>query len=91
MDEAIEAGAEDIAMEDGKLAVETPPTEVTMVAQRLQESLQLKIHKTELLYVPKEETVVALSEEQGAQLQDVISSIEDDPSLQALHLNAVPQ
>jgi transcriptional/translational regulatory protein YebC/TACO1 len=91
MDEAIEAGADDITMEDNKLVVETPPTEVTAVAQKLQETLQLKIHKTELLFIPKEESLVTLSEEQGAQLQEIITSIEDEQSLQSLYVNAVSQ
>lgn len=90
LDEAVEAGAEDITMEDDQLVVETPPADVTAVAQKLKERLQLQIHRTEILFVPKSDLLVRLDDSQGAELQRTLDAIEDEPSLQNLYINAVP-
>jgi len=88
LEEAIEAGALDIGEEEGQLVVETPPAEVTAIAQLLTERLGLKLEKAEVLYVPKEESMVTLSGEQESQLQNVLDSIEEEPTLQNIYLNA---
>jgi transcriptional/translational regulatory protein YebC/TACO1 len=91
LDEAIEAGATDIISEEGKLVVETPPSEVTSVADRLSKSLELEVERLEIVYDPNEETMVKLTDGQGEELQPILDAIEDDPSLQNLYINASPE
>jgi len=89
LEEAIDAGALDITSEDGQLVVDTPPAEVAAITQRLQDRLQLRAERSEIVYAPKEESVVTLTEEQGLQLQSVLDLLEEEPSLQNLYINAV--
>lgn len=89
LEEAIEAGAMDIVEEDNKLVVETPPTELAAIAERLQESLKIRVEKSSVIYVPNEDTMVPLTETQAEQLQPVLDALEADPDFQALHINAL--
>ncbi len=89
MDQAIEAGATDIAMEDGQLIVETEPTDLTAVSQRLQDSLKLQVEQSEIIFEPKQESMVELSSTQSAETSSLIDMIEDEPSLQNLYVNAI--
>ncbi|KAK5065276.1 hypothetical protein LTR84_001114 [Exophiala bonariae] len=88
LEEAIEAGAIDIVEEENKLVVETPATELAAISARLQESLKIRVEKSSVIYVPKEDTVVPLTDEQAEQLQPVLDAIEADNDFQALHINA---
>lgn len=88
LEEAIEAGALDIVEEESKLVVETPPTELMAIAERLQESLKIRVEKSEVIYVPNEDTMVPLTDEQAEQLQPVLDALEADGSFQALYINA---
>ncbi|KAK4916829.1 hypothetical protein LTR66_016987, partial [Elasticomyces elasticus] len=89
MDEAIEAGAEEIAAEEEKLVVDTTPELVTAVSQHLESSLGLKTERTEILYDPNPETQVKLDESQATDLQTVLDAIEDMDDLQELYINAL--
>lgn len=86
-DEAIEAGAMDIEEQDGQLVVDTDPKDTTSLAQRLCEKFGLNLEKSEILYDPKEESIVELQEEQGAELDAIVISIENDPGLQNIYMN----
>lgn len=88
MDEAIMAGATDFAFEDGKLSIETEPSEITAVSEKLVESMRLQIERAEIVYDPKEETLVELNEEQDSELQRVVDLIEADTTVQNVYTNA---
>jgi transcriptional/translational regulatory protein YebC/TACO1 len=88
MDEAIMAGATDFAFEDGKLFIETEPSEITAVSDKLSESMKLQIERAEIVYDAKEETLVALNEEQGSEVRRVVDLIEADMTVQNVYTNA---
>lgn len=88
LEEAIEAGATDIVEEENKLVVSTLPSELSAILERLQGSLQIPVEKSGVVYVPNEDTMVPLTDEQAEQLQSVLDTLEADPSLQAIHINA---
>lgn len=89
MDEAIDAGAEEITVEDDGLVVETPPELVTSVGQRLASALGLQVERNQILYDPKEDTLVKLDSQQVSELQTVVDALEDLDDLQELYINAV--
>lgn len=89
LEAAIEAGALDLESEDGRLVVETPPTELTAIADRLSDKLNLTVEKTEIVYVPNEDSMVPLAEEQDDQLQVIFDTLENDHSFQNLYVNAI--
>lgn len=89
LEEAIEAGALDITSEENKILVETPPAEIMAVAERLQKSLGLQLEKAEVMYVPNADSMVTLSAEQAEEVQNILDSLEEEPSLQNLYINAV--
>lgn len=89
LEDAIEAGALDITEEEDMIVIDTPPSEVTAVAQRLQETLKIHMQRSEIVYVPKEDSLVTLDQEQAASLQPILDSIEEESSLQNLYINAV--
>lgn len=88
MDEAIVAGATDFAYEDGKLSVETEPSDLAAVSERLRERLKLEVESAEIIYDPKEETAIELTEDQETELQRVLDLIEADTSVQNVYINA---
>lgn len=87
LDEAIEAGATDVEEEHGQLVVDTDPTATSSVAQRLCEKFGLNVEKSEILYDPKDDSMVQVQGQQGIELDAVIDSIEDSPGLQNIYLN----
>lgn len=87
LDEAIEAGAMDVEAEDGQLIVDTDPKDVTSIGQKLCAKFGLSLEKSEILYDPKEESIVRLQEDQSTELGVIIGSIEDDPALQNIYMN----
>ena len=89
MDDAIEAGAEDITSDDGQLVVETAPALVSSVGQRLHSALGLEVEKSQILFDPKEETLAKLDETQASELQLVLDQLEDLDDLQEVYINAV--
>lgn len=88
MDEAIEAGAEEIVSEDGQLVVETPPELVSSVAQRMQSVLGLEVERSQIMYDPREETLARLDESQATELQPVLDQLEELDDLQEVYINA---
>lgn len=89
MDEAIEAGAEEITTEDGQLVVETAPDMVSAVSQRLKTALGLETDRSQILFDPKEETVAKLDEDQALELQSVLDQLDDLDDVQEVYVNAV--
>lgn len=90
LDQAIEAGATDLDMdESGKLVLETEPSQLSVVTQRLSASLGLKVESSDIIHDPKKDTMVELKEKDMAQLEELVGLIEDDPSVQDVYINAV--
>jgi transcriptional/translational regulatory protein YebC/TACO1 len=87
LDEAIEAGAMDVEEDDGQLVVDTDPSATSSVAQRLCEKFDLNVERSEILYDPKEDSMVQVQGEQCIELDAVVESIEDDPGLQNIYMN----
>ncbi|KIW76145.1 hypothetical protein Z517_10890 [Fonsecaea pedrosoi CBS 271.37] len=90
LEDAIEAGALDIAAEENRLVVETEPADVMAVAQKLQSKLGIQVEKAEVVYMPNEDSMVSLSTQQEEEVQAILDSLEEDPSLQNLYINAEP-
>lgn len=89
LDQAIEAGATDMEFDDtGRLVVETEPSQLSMVTQRLSGSLGLKVESSDIIHDPKEDMLVSLKEEDRAELEELIALIEEDPSVQDVYINA---
>ena len=89
LDEAIEAGALEVDLEDGQIVVETEPSEITAVTQRLEERFSLKLERSEIFYDPKEESLVSLSKDEDIEIGAIVDSIEVEPTLQNLYLNVM--
>ncbi|KAF7502104.1 hypothetical protein GJ744_007209 [Endocarpon pusillum] len=89
LDQAIEAGAMDVDMDqDGRLVVETEPSEISVVAQRLRKSLGVEVESSDIIHDPKDDTMVSLKEENMAVIEDLIAQIEEEPSVQDVYINA---
>ncbi|KAJ9638499.1 uncharacterized protein PV06_09609 [Exophiala oligosperma] len=92
LEDAIEAGADDVSTdEDGRLVIDTPPEDVMDVAKKLQEKLGLRVDKAEVVYDPNGESMVSLTPEQEEEVGKVLEALEEDPSLQNLYVNATSQ
>ncbi|KAL6250049.1 hypothetical protein RBB50_002350 [Rhinocladiella similis] len=92
LEDAIEAGADDVSTdEEGRLVIDTPPEDVMDVAKKLQENLGLRVDKAEVVYDPNEESLVSLTPEQEEEVGKVLEALEEDPSLQNLYVNAASQ
>lgn len=88
MDEAIEAGAEEITMDEGQLVIDTAPELVSSVGQKLQTALGLEVERSQILYDPKEETLAKLDEDQAIEVQAVVNQLEELDDLQEVYVNA---
>ncbi len=89
LDEAIEAGAEDVETdEDGNIIVWTEPTGVTLAAEKLGKGLDLKVKSSDLIWHPNEDTLAPLESEGTVQtLSGMIDALQDDPSVQGVYAN----
>lgn len=87
MEEVIEAGATDYSTQEGQLVVETEPSDVMAVSERLRDRLQLVIERADIVYDAKKETAVSLTEEQEAELQKALEWLEGDVSVQNVYVN----
>jgi transcriptional/translational regulatory protein YebC/TACO1 len=89
LDEAIEAGAEDVeADEDGNIVVWTEPNMTTAAAEALQKSLNLKVESADILWDANEDTKAILeSEEAAKELGEFIDAARDNPEIQGVYAN----
>jgi transcriptional/translational regulatory protein YebC/TACO1 len=89
LDEAIEAGAEDVeADEDGSIVVWTEPNMTTAAAEALQKSLNLKVESADILWDANEDTKAILeSEEAAKELGEFIDAARDNPEIQGVYAN----
>jgi len=81
---ALDAGAEDVANEDGTFSVTAPPTEFAMVLQAL-ESAGFKPDTSDVTYVPKSR--VMLSAKDARRMLAIIEALEDHDDVQAAITN----
>lgn len=87
MDDAIDAGATDITMENDKIVVDTDPAEVASVSKELVQRLRLQLDRTEIMFIPKEDSLVTLDNVQGEEVQNLLDLLDEEPSLQNLYVN----
>lgn len=90
LEEAIEAGAEDVETdEDGNLVIWTEPNKVTAAAQALQTSLGLKVESSHVIWDANEDTKVPLEHASSLKaLSDFVEALQDNSNVQGVYANA---
>ena len=81
---AVEAGAEDIATDEGVFEVITEPADFTAVRKAL-EGAGVEMESTEMSYRPS--SVVPIDEDQAGKLMRLIETLEDNDDVSAVHAN----
>jgi transcriptional/translational regulatory protein YebC/TACO1 len=89
LDEAIEAGAEDVeADNEGNIVVWTEPSGVSAAAERLGKCLDLKVKSLNLIWHPNEDTLAPLeSKETVENLAALVDALRDEPTIQGVYTN----
>ena len=89
LDQAIEAGATDITMDDkGRLVVFTDPSETKKVGETFSKLSGLTIEELEIFWDPNQDTLVDVQdEEQVKTVENILSALRDDPSVQDIYVN----
>lgn len=90
LDEAIEAGAEDVETdEDGSIIVWTEPNKTTATAEALEKSHGLKVESSDILWDANEDTKVTVDSEDAVKaLSEFISALQEYPNVQGVYYNA---
>lgn len=90
LDEAIEAGAEDVETdENGSIVVWTEPSKTTAAAEALLNSLNLKVESSDIIWDPNEDTMVPMDDESAAnKLRNFIEALQDNSEVQGVYANA---
>jgi transcriptional/translational regulatory protein YebC/TACO1 len=90
LDEAIEAGAEDVeADEDGSIVVWTEPNRTMAAAEALQKSLNLKVESSDIIWDPNEDTKVPLESSDAVKaLSAFVEALQENPHVQGVYANA---
>ncbi|KAJ5887665.1 hypothetical protein N7495_007706 [Penicillium taxi] len=90
LDQAIESGATDIITDDkDRLIVYTEPFETKRVGEAFSKSSGLTIDELGMFWDPNPDTLVEMKdEEQIKDLQDLLSDLREDNSVQDIYLNA---
>jgi transcriptional/translational regulatory protein YebC/TACO1 len=86
--EALEAGATDVGSDDGQIVVETEVGDLMRVSSALQRKMGLVVERAEIVYDPKEETMVEIDEERMGEVERIVEKFEEEASLQGVYLNA---
>lgn len=91
LDEAIEAGAEDVeADEEGNLVLVCQPTQTTQIAQAIEKKFDLKILSSDITWSVNEETRSTVDKSADVQqLSDFVGALSELPEVQAIYCNAV--
>lgn len=91
MDEAIEAGVDDLEVdEDGNIVVWTEPNMVTVAGDALQKKFDIKIGNSDIVWDPNEDTNVPVDAgESTDKLIAFIESTRDHADVQAIYANVV--
>lgn len=90
MDEAIEAGAEDLEADDeGNIIVLTQPSQTMQIAQSVAKRFDLKVLSSEIIWSAKEETQAQIdSMDDLKKLADLVAALQDFSDVQAVYSNA---
>lgn len=93
LDQAIEAGAMDIAADaDGRLVVFTEPTETKKVGDSLSKLIGLPIEELEIIWDPNKDTMVEVKDEaQVKELEDLIGFLREESAVRDVYVNATQQ
>jgi len=90
LDEAIEAGAEDVEEgEDGEIVVWTEAGNTTATALALKESLGLKVETSDVIWDKNEETGVEIDEEAARSMTSLLDALEDNSEVQNVYANVL--
>ncbi len=89
LDEAVEAGATDVDEDDeGRIVVYTEPSDTKSTADGLVAAKGLKVESSDIIWDPKQDTMVQLPSEKAAEHVDkFLEAIHEDPSVQNVYLN----
>lgn len=89
LDDAIEAGAQDVELdEDENIVVWTEPSETMSTATALQEKLDLKVQSSDVIWDANEDTKVSIpSDEAAKSLSKFIEALRENPNVQGVYAN----
>lgn len=89
LDQAIEAGATDLITDDkGRLVVFTDPSETKRVGETFSTLSGLTIEELEIFWDPNKDTLVEVQDElQVKTLEDLLTALREEPSVQDIYLN----
>lgn len=90
LDEAVEAGATDIEEdEEGRLVVYTEPSQTKSTADGLNAAKGLKVESSEIVWDPKQDTMVQVNSEKEVKgVDNFLEAVQENPSVQGVYLNA---
>jgi transcriptional/translational regulatory protein YebC/TACO1 len=90
LDEAIEAGAEDVETdEDGNVIVWTEPNKLTSAAQALQTSLGLKVERSDIIWDANEDTKIPLEKPTLVKaLSEFVAAVQENSNVLGVYANA---
>lgn len=93
LDQAIEAGAADVTTDDkGRLVVLTNPSETKTVGEIFARLSGLAIQELEIIWDPNADSMVGVKDEELAKaLEDLLSALREEPSVQEVYMNSVEQ
>jgi len=91
LDEAIEAGAEDVdTNSDGNVVVWTEPGKTTSTANTIAEKLKMRVQSSDIIWDPNDDTKVQLeSTESVKELVELIDELQEVSGIQGIYINAV--
>ena len=89
LDDAVDAGAQDVDADDDKIVVTSEPERIKQVADALASKYGLKVEQLEILLQAKQDHRVTFNEQQLAGIAPVMAVLEEEPSLQNLYTNIV--
>ena len=91
LDEAIEAGAEDVETnEDGSIVLWTEPNMTKSAAEAMQRRFGLKVGTSDIIWDANADTKVSLESEDALQpLLEFLDAVQDNPSVQCVYANIV--
>jgi len=89
MDDAIEAGAEDLGNdEDGNIVVWTEPTETMHLCKTIASKFGLKVLESDIIWQPNEDTMAKLdASEAQVEFRKLLKDIRSLPDVQAIYSN----
>ncbi|KAK3333611.1 transcriptional regulator TACO1-like protein [Cercophora scortea] len=89
MDDAIEAGAEDLENDDeGNIVVWTQPTQTTQVCRAIGDKFGLRAQSSDIVWAPNEDTKVAVDSSQDlTNFIEMLAHLRTYPDVQAVYTN----